>query len=96
MLATGYHHHLLLSAAGGPALLGGPFHLGIPHQARLETPLSEVHPPGYTRPDLLGPADDKRLCEDDVGKEKGSLGVPTPVHYPLLFHGQDGREAAPH
>ena len=53
---------LLLAVEGGPALSGSPFHLGVPHQARVLTPLPEVHPPGYPCPDLMGPADAQCLC----------------------------------
>ena len=41
---------LLLSSTGGPALPGGPFCLGTPHQARMEIPLPEVHLPDDPRP----------------------------------------------
>ena len=96
MIALGYLIILVLSATGGPALPEGPFRLGIPHQACMETPLPEVHLPGDPRPDFLGPPDAQRLSDDEMGKDKGSLGVPIPVNYPLPFHGQYGREAAPH
>ena len=96
MVAPGYRLLLLLSAPGGSALPRVPFRLGIPYQARMETPLPEFHPPGDLCPDLLGPADAQHLREDDAGKDKGSLGVPTPVNYPLPLHGQYGHEAEPH
>ena len=96
MISPGYRLLLLLSAGGVPALPGGPFRLRIPHQARVDTLLPEVHPPGDPCLDLPGPADAQRLCEDDVGEDKGSLEVPTLFNYPLPFHGQDGREAVPH
>ena len=51
----------------------------------METTLPEVHPSGYPHPDFPGPTDTKRFREDDMGKDKGSLGVPTPVNYPLPF-----------
>ena len=73
---------LLLAAEGGPALTGSPFHLGVPHQARMLAPLPEVHVPGDSGPDLPGPADAQHLCENDVGKDEGSLRVPTPVEHP--------------
>ena len=92
----GYCILLLLSSNGGSALPGCPFRLDIPHQARMDTLLPEVHPPGDPRPDLLGPVDAQRLCKNDLVEDKGSLRVPTPVNYPLPFHGQDGRKAAPH
>ena len=92
----GYRLLHLLSAAGGFALLGGPFHLGIPHHACMDTPIPEVHPPGDPRLDLPGPVDAQCLREDDVGKYKGSLGVPAPFNYPLPFHSQDGCGAAPY
>ena len=96
MVAPGCRLHPLLSAGGGPDLPGGPFRLSIPHQACMETPLPEFYPPDDPRPDLPGPADAQRLREDNVGNDKGYLGVPTPVDKPLPFHGQDGCESAPH
>ena len=62
----------------------------------METSLPEVHPPGDLRPDFPGPTDSQRLCGDDVGKDKGSLGVPTLVNYHLPSHRQNGREVATH
>ena len=96
MVAPGYRLLLLLSNTGGSYLPGGSFRFGIPHQARMKTPLPEVHLPGDPRPDLTGPADAQRLRKDDMREDKGYLGAPTPVNYPLPFHSQDGREAAPH
>ena len=52
---------LLLAAEGGPALSGSPYRLGVPHQARMLASLPEVHVPGDSGPDLLGPADAQRL-----------------------------------
>ena len=43
--APGYHLILLLSVRRGSSLLGGPFRIGVLYQARVETPLSEIHPP---------------------------------------------------
>ena len=85
---------LLLSVAGGSVFPGGPFRLGITYQAQMDIPLLEVHPPGDPHPDLPGPADAQRLCEDDVGEYKGFIGVPTLFNYPFLFHVQYDREAA--
>ena len=68
---------LLLSSTGSPALPGGPLRLVIPHQARVETPLLEFHPPGDPRQDLLFPADSQRLFKINVGKDEGPLGVHT-------------------
>ena len=96
MLAPGYRLLPPLSTAGGPSLPGDPFRLGAPHQACMENPLPELHPHGYRRPYFLGPTGTQRLREYDVGKDEGSLGVPTPVDYPLPFHGQKGCESAPH
>ena len=56
----------------------------------METPLPEVYPSCDLPPDLPGPADDQRLCEDEVVKDKGSLEVSTPVDYTLPFLIQDG------
>ena len=69
---------LLLVNRGGPALLGSPFRLDVPHQARMLAPLPEVHAPCDPHPDLTGPADARRLRKNDVGEDEGSLGVPTP------------------
>ena len=96
MVAPGHGLLLLLSAAGGSALLVGPFRLGILRQARMETSLPEVHMPGDLRPDLPGPTDTQRLREEDVGENKGSLGVPAPGNPPLPFHIHNDRKAAPH
>ena len=95
MVALGYRFILLLPATGGSALPGAPFRLSTPHQARVETPLPEVHPPGDSGTDLLCPADAQHLCKNNVGKDEESLGVPTPTEYPLPLLCQDGREAVP-
>ena len=95
MVAQGYRL-LLLSSSGSSALPGSHFCLGIPHQDRLETPHPYFHPPGDTRLYRSGPADTQHIRKDDVGEEKGYLGVLTPVNYPLPLYDQDGREAAPH
>ena len=79
---------LLLYSTVSPSLYDGPFNLGVPYQACTETPLPEVHPPGDPRPDLLGPADAQRLCNNDVVDYEGPLGVPTPVKNPLPFRCQ--------
>ena len=70
---------LLLSFTGDTPLPGSPFCLTVPYQSPVETPLPEAHPPSDPYPDLLGPADAQRLCKNDVGKEKGHLGVRTPA-----------------
>ena len=62
----------------------------------METSLIDIHLPGDPHPDLLGPADTQRLCNNNVSKDEGSLVVPTPTKNPLPFHSQYGREAAPH
>ena len=76
---------LFLSSTGIPALPGGPFRLGIPFQACMDTPLLVVHPPGDPRLDLLGPMDTLNLRKNDVGKHEGPLGVPTPAENPFPF-----------
>ena len=96
MVASGYRLILILSSAGGPVLHGSPFRLSVSYQACMETPLPEVHPPGYTHPDLPGPADTQRLREDEVGKDEGPLGFPGPPEYSPPFRSQYGREAAPY
>ena len=95
-LALGYRLILLFLAADSPTLPGGPFCLSIPHQDRLETPLPEVHPPGDPCPVLPGPADTQRLCKNDVIKEEGLIGIPTPSKRPPPLCCQYGREAAPY
>ena len=62
----------------------------------METPIPEVHLPGYPRPDLLGPADAQRLRKNDVVKDKGYLGISTPTENPPPFCSHYGREAALH
>ena len=52
--------------------------------------------PGDLFPDLLGPAEAKRLRKNNVVKDKGSLVVPTRVEKPLPLCSQYGREAAPY
>ena len=97
MVAPGYRLLLILIPdRGGSALPGGPFCLGVLYQDRMDNPLPEFHLPSDPRPDLLGPADAQHLCEDDIGKDKGYLGVPTTAKNPLPFHRQYGREAAPY
>ena len=81
-------HHgivLLLAVEGGPTFTGSPFRLGIPYQAHMLAPLSEVHAPGDPGPDILGPADAQNLGQHDVGEDKGYLIVPTPVEEPPSF-----------
>ena len=48
----------------------------------METPLPEAHLPGDPGQNILGPEDSQSLCKNDVGKEKGSLGVTTTNNYP--------------
>ena len=76
MIAPGNRLILLLPTISGPDLPGGPFRLCVSYQSRVETPLPEVHLPHYPGPYLLGPTDSQRLCKNNVGKDKGYLGVP--------------------
>ena len=62
----------------------------------METPLPEFHPPGDPLPGLLGPTDSQRLGKNNVGKDKGSLGVPGPSGNPSPLLSQYFREAAPY
>ena len=96
VVTPGYCLLLLLPTTGGPALPSSPFCLGVPHQARLETPLSEVHALRYPGPDLLASMDAQRICKNNLSEDKGSLGVPTPVENPPSLRSQDRREAAPY
>ena len=96
VVAPGYILILLLPATGGPALPGGPFRIGVSYQSPVEAPLPEVPPVHYSVPDLSGLADAQRLCKNNVVKDKGSLGVPTPAKNPLPFRWQDCHEAAPY
>ena len=57
VVTPGHGFVLLLAAGGGPALLVSPFCLGVPYQARVLAPLSEVHPPHDPDPDIPGLAD---------------------------------------
>ena len=96
MISLSYSVVLLLPDNGGRALPGGPFRLGVPSLSRVETPIPDFHPPGYPRPDLFDPADAQRLCKNNVGKDKESLGVQTPIETSLSFRFQDGHKLAPH
>ena len=78
MKAPGYRLILLLPAGGGPDLTGGTFRLGSPYQTCVLTSIPEVYMPGDPGPDLSGWTDAQRLCKNNVGKDEGSLGVPTP------------------
>ena len=73
MVASGYRLILLIPATGGPALPGGTFRLGIPHKAYMETPLPEVHLPGYLHLDLPGPAETKILIRSTWANTRGLL-----------------------
>ena len=96
MIASGYRLIFLLSSAGGYDLTDIPFCLSVSHQAFMETPIPDVHPPVDLCPDLPCPTDTHNICKDDVGKDKGLLGVPGPPEYPLTFRSQYGREPAPY
>ena len=96
MISFGYRLILLFPDTGNLALPGGPFRINVPHQACLYPPLPEVHPSGDPHPDLPGSADAQCLRENNVGEDKGYLGVPTHTKYPPPFRYQDGREAAPY
>ena len=85
----GHGVFLLLTAEGGPALVGSPSRLGEPRQDSMLSPIPEFHAPGDSGPDLTGPEDAQRLCKNDVGEDKGSLGVPTPRDYPPPFRSKD-------
>ena len=96
MVASGYRLILLLSRIGIPDLPESPFRLDIPYQACMDTPLPEIHPPGYLCPDLLGSADTQRLREYNMRTDEGPLGVPGPPDYPLPFRSQYGLEELPY
>ena len=96
MLLLGYHLILLLSSVCGTSLPVSPLCLSFSYQACMETPLPEFHLPGDPLQDLLGPKETQCLCEDDVGKDEGPLGVPGPPDYPLPFRSQYYCEAAPY
>ena len=95
VIAPFYDLVFLLSTTGGPALPDVSFRIGIPHQACMDTPLLEVHPPGDHQPDLLFPADTQRLCKNNMGEDEGPLRVPTPAENPPPFHCPYCREVAP-
>ena len=96
MVDLNYGFVLLITAGGGPTLSGSPFRLGISYQTRVLVPLPEVHAPRDTVPDISGSEDAQHLCENNVGKDEGSLGVPTPTENPPLFLCQYCRELAPY
>ena len=85
MVTTCYGLVILLSTIGGPTLPGSLLRPHIPHQTQLETPITEVYPPSYPCPDLSGPTDAKTIGEDNVIKDEGPLGVPSPSKYSLPF-----------
>ena len=91
MVTISYSLLLLLSATGGPAIPFIPLQLRIPHQACVDSPLPEVHPPIHPCPYLSGPEDAQHLGDDYVSKDEGPLGVTSPSEYPPIFRSQDGR-----
>ena len=62
----------------------------------METLLPEVHLPGDTCQDFLGPTNTQHLREDNVGKDEVPLRVLGPPEYPLPFLCQYGHESAPY
>ena len=96
MVASVYRLILFLSSAGGAALPGCPLRLSVSYQACTDTPLPEVYPPGDHGSYFSGPMDAQHICEDDMVKEEGPLGVPCTPEYPPPSHSQDGREPAPY
>ena len=78
MVASAYRLILLLSSAGGSALLGCPLCLSISYQACVDTLLTEVHPLGDHGSYLSGLTDAQHICGDDMSKDKGTLEVPGP------------------
>ena len=46
--------------------------------------------------DIFGPVNAQRLHNNDVGKDKGYLIVPTPIENPPILRIQYFREVAPH
>ena len=75
---------ILLTPKGGPVLSGSPFCLGLPHQARMLSPLPEVHVPGDPGPYLPGPADANVSVRTTWAKKSGlsefQLNEITPRH----------------
>ena len=69
MVSPRYSVVFILAAESGPALSDRPFRLGVPHQARVQTLILEVHAPHDNGPDLSGPADAQRLRKNDVGED---------------------------
>ena len=86
MIDTGFLLVLFLTSSCSPSLSGITLHLRIPHQSCVEIYLLELHPPSYPCSDLPGYLYAQRLCENGLGEDKGSLGVPTPVRNNLPFH----------
>ena len=62
----------------------------------MNTHLTEVHPPTNPCTYFPGSAHAQRLCEKDVGKDEGSLGVPTTAENILTFRSQYGRKTSPY
>ena len=87
MIALRYRLILLLSSPGGFDLPTSPAWRNL-YQRSIR--------PGDPRPDLHGPADTQNLCEDNMGKYEGPLGVPGPPEYPPSLLIQYGREPEPY
>ena len=86
---------LFLTSSGGPALPGITLRLSVPHQACVETSLPEVHTPIYLCLYFPGFTYAQLLCENDMGKNERSPGVPTPDKTPLPLRNQYDHKPAP-
>ena len=62
----------------------------------MENTIPEVHPPGDPGSDISVPVDTQCLCEENMGKDEGPIGVQGLPEYPLPFLSQYGRELVPY
>ena len=96
MVTPTYGFVLLLAAGGRPALSGSSLRHGASYNTRVLASLPEVHALRDPGPDISGLEDAQRIPDNNVGKDKGSLGVPTPAKNLPPLCGQDSRKLAPH
>ena len=62
-----------------------PSHISALHQAQMDIPQLEVHPPCFSYPDIPCPMDTQYIGKYDVGKDNGPLRVPSPVEDPPII-----------
>ena len=96
MVALVYCLIFLLFSAGRSELPGCTLRLSVFYQACTDTPLPEVYPPGDPGLYIFDPTNAQHICEDNMVKDEGPLGVPCPPEYPPPFYSQYGHEPAPY